>query len=84
LPVVRTFIALPAGIARMNRTRFHLYTFAGSLPWCLVLAWIGYKLGEKWHTLGAYFHKLDAVIVVVLVAGVMWFIYDHFENRAKG
>jgi membrane protein DedA with SNARE-associated domain len=84
LPVVRTFIALPAGIAQMNRTRFHLYTFAGSLPWCLGLAWIGYKLGEKWNTLGDYFHKLDAVIGALIIAGVVWFVYDHFKNRAKG
>lgn len=84
LPVVRTFIALPAGIARMDRTRFHLYTFAGSLPWCLGLAWVGYKLGENWNTLGAYFHKLDAVIGVLILAGVAWFVYDHFRNRARG
>lgn len=84
LPVVRTFIALPAGIAKMDRTRFHLYTFLGSLPWCLALAWIGYKLGEKWNTLGVYFHKLDAVIGVLLLAGVAWFVYDHFKNRAQG
>lgn len=84
LPVVRTFIALPAGIARMDRTRFHIYTFIGSLPWCLGLAWVGYKLGEKWNTLGAYFHKLDAVIGVLILAGVGWFIYDHLKNRAKG
>ena len=84
LPVVRTFIALPAGIARMDRTRFHLYTFAGSLPWCLALAWVGFKLGEKWNTLGHYFHRLDAVIGLVLLAGVAWFVYDHFQHRAKG
>lgn len=84
LPVVRTFIALPAGIAKMDRTRFHLYTFAGSLPWCLGLAWIGYKLGEKWNTLGAYFHKLDAVIGVLLLAAVAWFVFDHLRHRAKG
>ena len=84
LPVVRTFIALPAGIAKMDRTRFHLYTFAGSLPWCLGLAWVGYKLGENWNTLGAYFHKLDAVIGVLILAGVAWFVYDHFRNRARG
>ena len=84
LPVVRTFIALPAGIARMDRTRFHLYTFAGSLPWCLALAWVGFKLGEKWNTLGHYFHRLDAVIGVILLAGVAWFVYDHFRHRAKG
>ena len=46
LPVVRTFIALPAGIAKMDRTRFHIYTFIGSLPWCLGLAWLGFFLGE--------------------------------------
>ncbi|HJW42886.1 MAG TPA: DedA family protein [Geothrix sp.] len=84
LPVVRTFIALPAGIARMNRARFHLYTFVGSLPWCLGLAWVGYKLGEKWNTLGQYFHKLDAVIGALIVVGVAWFVYDHVKNRAKG
>ena len=83
LPVIRTFIALPAGIAKMDRTRFHLYTFAGSLPWCLGLAWVGFKLGEKWNTLGAYFHKLDAVIAVVILAGVAWFVYDHVKNRQK-
>ena len=83
LPVVRTFIALPAGIARMDRTRFHLYTFLGSLPWCLCLAWIGYKLGEKWNTLGTYFHRLDAVIGVLLLAGLVWFLYDHFRNRPQ-
>ena len=51
LPVVRTFIALPAGIARMNQVRFHVYTFLGSLPWCLGLAYAGAKLGENWDGL---------------------------------
>src|SRR5437867_8243312 len=50
LPVIRTFIAFPAGVARMNLTRFVLYTFAGSLPWCLGLAYVGQKLGEQWTT----------------------------------
>src|ERR1043165_4733647 len=50
LPVVRTFIALPAGVARMPRLRFHVYTFIGSFPWCLMLAYVGMKLGEKWET----------------------------------
>ena len=48
LPVVRTFIALPAGIARMNFVRFNIYTFLGSLPWCWALAYAGMKLGERW------------------------------------
>lgn len=50
LPVVRTFIALPAGIAKMPQWRFHLYTFLGSWPWCFALAYAGQKLGERWHT----------------------------------
>ena len=83
LPVIRTFIALPAGIAKMDRTRFHLYTFAGSLPWCLGLAWVGYKLGENWKTLGGYFHKFDVVIVTVLVAGVAWFVWSHVRSSRR-
>jgi membrane protein DedA with SNARE-associated domain len=79
LPVVRTFIALPAGIARMDRTRFHIYTFAGSLPWCLGLAWVGYVLGDRWDTLGAWFHRFDLVIGVALVAGAGWFVWSHLR-----
>jgi membrane protein DedA with SNARE-associated domain len=83
MPVVRTFIALPAGIARMPRGRFHLYTFLGSWPWCFALAWFGMKLGQNWRTLGKYFHKFDAVILIVLVGGLAWFIYAHWQNRMK-
>ena len=81
LPVIRTFIALPAGIARMPRARFHIYTFLGSWPWCFALAWFGMKLGENWRSLGKYFHKFDAVIIVLLVVGAIWFIRGHWQNR---
>ena len=81
LPVVRTFIALPAGVAKMDRLPFHLYTFLGSLPWCLGLAWIGYKLGEKWDTLGAWFHRFDLVIGLALLAGLGWFVWSHLRSR---
>lgn len=84
LPVVRTFIALPAGIAEMDRKKFHLYTFAGSLPWCYGLAWIGFKLGEKWNTLGAWFHRFDLVIGLLILAGAAWFVWDHWRHRTKG
>ena len=83
LPVVRTFIALPAGIAKMNRTRFHVFTFVGSLPWCLGLAWIGYKLGERWDTLGVYFHKFDLAIGLVLLAGAVWFAWHHIASARR-
>jgi membrane protein DedA with SNARE-associated domain len=83
LPVIRTFIALPAGIARMPRVRFHVYTFLGSWPWCFGLAWIGMKLGENWRELGKYLHKFDAVIVVVLAVGIVWFVWSHWQNRMR-
>jgi membrane protein DedA with SNARE-associated domain len=74
LPVVRTFIALPAGIARMNQVRFHVYTFLGSLPWCLALAYAGAKLGENWDGLRPYFHKFDFVLGIFIVVGAVWFV----------
>jgi membrane protein DedA with SNARE-associated domain len=86
LPVIRTFIALPAGIARMPRIRFHIYTFAGSWPWCFALAWIGMKLGERWNKdprLAHWLHRLDAVIVLLVLLGLAWFIWSHWKNRMR-
>jgi membrane protein DedA with SNARE-associated domain len=86
LPVVRTFIALPAGIARMPRGKFHLYTFAGSWPWCYALAYVGATLGERWDTdprLKHWLHRFDALIVLALVIGVVYFVQSHWRNRVK-
>ena len=86
LPVVRTFIALPAGIARMPQWRFHVYTFLGSWPWCLALAYVGMRLGEKWDTdprLKMWFHRFDAVIALVLLTGVVWFVWSHWQHRIR-
>ena len=83
LPVVRTFIALPAGIAKMDRTRFHVFTFIGSLPWCVGLAWVGYMLGERWETLGAIFHKFDLAIGLLLAAGAVWFVWHHIASARR-
>ena len=72
LPVVRTFIALPAGIARMSQLRFHIYTFVGSWPWCFVLAYVGMKLGQQWDSNPAFkqaFHRFHLVVEVALLAG---------------
>lgn len=81
LPVIRTFIALPAGVARMPRGKFHFYTFIGSWPWCFGLAYLGMKLGENWRSLGKYFHQFDAVIGALLLAGIVWFLWSHWQNR---
>ena len=83
LPVIRTFIALPAGISRMPLLPFVIYTFAGSFIWCYALAWIGLKLGENWNTLGTYFHKFDTAIAVLLVIAAAWYIRRHWKHRLE-
>ncbi len=80
LPVVRTFIAFPAGVARMPMGKFLLYTFIGSLIWCWGLAWIGERLGEHWDTLGVYFHRFDAAIVALVLAGGIWWVWRHLRQ----
>ena len=83
LPVIRSFIAFPAGVARMPLVPFHLYTFIGSWPWCFGLAWLGMVLGDKWNSdprVKAAFHSADAVIAVVLVALVAFYIW----HRVRG
>lgn len=83
MPVVRTFISLPAGIAKMNFSKFVIYSFLGSLPWSFGLAYLGKKLGDHWNTLGAYFHKFDFVIVAMIIVGVMWYVRRHLNNLKK-
>jgi membrane protein DedA with SNARE-associated domain len=82
LPVIRTFISLPAGIAHIPFGRFLLYALLGSLPWCWVLAYAGFLLGEHWDRVGGVLRSLDVVIVVGLAAGVAWFIWHHWPRRA--
>jgi membrane protein DedA with SNARE-associated domain len=84
LPIVRTFIAFPAGIAKMNQVRFHIYTFIGSWPWCFVLAYVGMKLGNRWDAdphFKAVFHQFQVGVEVVLVVGFVWFVWTHWKNR---
>ncbi|MHB8534610.1 MAG: DedA family protein [Sulfuricaulis sp.] len=83
LPVIRTFIAFPAGVARMDLWRFNLYTFVGSYLWSLGLAWIGMKLGQHWDTLGVYFHRFDAAIGVILLAAVIWYVRRHLKHLRR-
>lgn len=80
LPVIRTFISLPAGIAKMDFPKFAVYSFLGSLPWSFGLAYLGKILGDHWNTLGVYFHKFDFVIVVVIIVFVAWYVRRHLKN----
>jgi membrane protein DedA with SNARE-associated domain len=81
LPVIRTFIAFPAGLNKMNMTKFIVYTFLGSFPWCLMLAWVGVKVGQNLEVLKPWFHRFDAVIGVVLLAGIVFWIYRHTRRN---
>jgi len=83
LPVIRTFIAFPAGISRMAMGRFVIYTFVGSYIWCWGLAWVGLTLGQNWNTLGVYFHRFDAVIGVILLIGVIWYVRRHLNHMKR-
>ena len=79
LPVVRTFISIPAGIARMNIWKFSFYTFVGSYPWSLGLAYGGYKLGENWEDLRRVMRPFDFPIAGIIIVVVVWFIYHRIK-----
>lgn len=86
LPVVRTFIAFPAGIAKMSQLRFHIYTFLGSWPWCFALTYVGMKLGEKWNTDPRFeqvFHRFHLAVELGLLAALMWFVWSHMNRRRR-
>ncbi|HZP46428.1 MAG TPA: DedA family protein [Candidatus Binataceae bacterium] len=80
LPVVRTFIAFPAGVARMRLLPFTIYTLIGSYLWCLGLTYAGRQLGRHWQALGPYFHRFDSVIGGLLVAGGIYFVYRRLRS----
>ena len=80
MPVVRTFISFPAGIARMNFWRFSLLTFAGAYPWSLALAFAGYQLGEHWERITDYFRPVTIPIAVAIVLLVVYFFYRRIRE----
>ena len=86
LPIIRTFIAFPAGVAKMNLWKFHLYTFIGSWPWCYALAWVGMKLGDRWNTDPRFkeiFHRFHLGVEAILLVGIIWFVVSHWKNRIR-
>jgi membrane protein DedA with SNARE-associated domain len=80
LPVVRTFISLPAGIARMNFVKFLIYTFLGSFPWSLGLAYGGYQLGEHWEQLRTIMRPFDPFIIAVIAVLIALYLYRHIKH----
>lgn len=83
LPIVRTFISLPAGIAEMNIVKFGIFTFIGSLLWSGVLAYLGLKLGQNWLAIDPYFRKFQFIIIGLGVAAVVFYIYSHLKRKKE-
>ncbi len=86
LPIIRTFVAFPAGVAKMNQVKFHIYTFIGSWPWCYALAWVGMKLGDTFNTDPRFkeiFHRFHLAVEAVLLVGIVWFVVSHWKNRIR-
>ncbi|MBI2625842.1 DedA family protein [Candidatus Parcubacteria bacterium] len=83
LPVVRTYISLPAGLSRMPLGRFAFYTFLGSAPWSALFAWLGVRLGANWKVIEGFFQKFDIVIIVAIFAFLVWFLWRRRRHSGE-
>jgi len=79
LPVVRTYISFPAGIAEMDLKKFSVYTFLGALPWTVLFAWLGVKMGENWEKVRQTLHNFDMAIAVGVVVLIVLYIVRHIK-----
>lgn len=83
LPVVRTYISFPAGIAKMDIKRFSIYTTLGALPWTLLFGWLGVKMGSNWELIREKLHNFDMAIGIAVVAFIALYIWRHVRNNKK-
>ena len=83
LPVVRTFISLPAGINRAPLLTFSLFTFLGSFLWSWLLAWLGFTLGENWEVIRPHFENFSWLIVGFTILGIILYVWRHFKNGIR-
>ena len=83
LPIVRTVISLPAGISKMKFKPFVVYSFAGSLPWTALLAYVGFWLGPKWRDIGSVFRGLDILVLVGAVGLIIWYVHAVRKRSSK-
>jgi membrane protein DedA with SNARE-associated domain len=81
LPIIRTFISLPAGVAKMPFWRFTVLTIAGCLPWVFMLAFIGKEAGDNWESWKDNLHYVDYAIVALILAGIGWLLLRWFRRR---
>ena len=80
LPVVRTFISFPAGVAKMDIKKFSVYTFFGAFIWSGVLAYAGVKMGANWELIRTKLHNFDLTIVIVLAVFIVWYVWRHIKH----
>jgi membrane protein DedA with SNARE-associated domain len=86
LPIIRTFIAFPAGVAKMNQVKFHIYTFLGSWPWCYALAYVGMRLGASFETNPEFkevFHRFHLAVEAVILVAFVYYVISHWKNRIR-
>jgi membrane protein DedA with SNARE-associated domain len=83
VPVIRHLISIPAGVGRMNLMKFSVYTVVGACIWNTFLAWCGYRMKEHWELVHKYSKPLDIVMVVLLAAAFVYFIYAHLRQFRK-
>ncbi len=83
LPIIRTFISLPAGVARMPFGRFSVLTLAGCVPWVLALGFIGQQVGENWTQWRDSLHYVDYTVAALIVIGIAWLVIRSRSRRGK-
>lgn len=81
LPIIRTFISLPAGISQMNFTKFFIYTFVGVIPWNLALTYLGLKLGQNWHFVETYSRPISYIVLGLFALAVLYFLNNNSLKR---
>jgi membrane protein DedA with SNARE-associated domain len=83
LPIIRTFISLPAGVARMPFWRFTVFTLAGCIPWVLLLTFIGKEAGDNWESWKDSLHYVDYAVLAVIVIGIVWLLIRGRRRRSQ-
>ncbi|WP_026884632.1 DedA family protein [Clostridium akagii] len=81
LPIIRTFISLPAGIAKMNFAKFTIYTIIGSAIWSSLLVYLGFAMGKNWETIRSYYHYLDIAVVLIIVGFIVYKIITRKKQK---
>jgi len=81
MPVIRTYISFPAGISRMNFAKFSILTFLGSIPWNMMLVYIGIKMGEHWDKIVEFFEKLDSIIILLAILTIIYLFFFEAEGE---